>query len=109
MKKQLVYLFCLFHFGNFAQEKFTISGYVKDDNSGEKLLGVNIIVDNTFGTTTNDYGFYSVNLEKGTHQIEISYLGYKTIQKEILINGNKKIDFNLSEELAELDEIVISL
>ena len=108
MKKQLVYLFCLFHFGNFAQEKFTISGYVKDDNSGEKLLGVNIIVDNTFGTTTNDYGFYSVNLEKGTHQIEISYLGYKTIQKEILINGNKKIDFNLSEELAELDEIVIS-
>lgn len=108
MKKQLVYLFCLFCLGSYAQEKFSISGYVKDNLSGEKLLGVNIIINNTYGTTTNDYGFYSINLKKGIHQIEISYLGYKTISKEISITGNQKIDFDLSEELAELDEIIIS-
>ncbi|WP_109298774.1 TonB-dependent receptor [Aquimarina sp. AU474] len=108
MTKRLAYLFFLCTLGIFSQEKQTISGYVKDNNSGEKLLGVNIIIDNSIGTTTNDYGFYSINLEKGVHQIEISYLGYTTIQKEIVINGNQKIDFDLSEELAELDEIVIS-
>ncbi|MDY8134005.1 TonB-dependent receptor [Aquimarina sp. 2201CG5-10] len=108
MTKRLLFLLFLFSLGTFAQEKSTISGYVKDNSSGEKLLGVNIIIDNSIGTSTNDYGFYSVNIEKGTHQIEISYLGYKTIQKEILIDGNQKIDFSLSEELAELDEIVIS-
>ncbi|WP_106794370.1 TonB-dependent receptor [Aquimarina sp. Aq78] len=108
MKKLLVYLFCLFCLGSYAQEKFSISGYVKDNNSGEKLLGVNIIINNTYGTTTNDYGFYSINLQKGIHQIEISYLGYKTISKEVSITGNQKIDFDLTEELAELDEIVIS-
>ncbi|WP_271782093.1 TonB-dependent receptor [Aquimarina algiphila] len=108
MNKQLMYLFCFFYLGSYAQEKFTISGYVKNNNSGEKLLGVNIIIDNAYGTTTNDYGFYSINLEKGNHQVEISYLGYKTIRKEIFIDANKKIDFDLAEELAELDEIVIS-
>ncbi|TSE10753.1 TonB-dependent receptor [Aquimarina algiphila] len=108
MNKQLMYLFCFFYLGSYAQEKFTISGYVKNNNSGEKLPGVNIIIDNAYGTTTNDYGFYSINLEKGNHQVEISYLGYKTIRKEIFIDANKKIDFDLAEELAELDEIVIS-
>ncbi|WP_271765010.1 TonB-dependent receptor [Aquimarina algiphila] len=108
MNKQLMYLFCFFYLGSYAQEKFTISGYVKNNNSGEKLLGVNIIIDNAYGTTTNDYGFYSINLEKGNHQVEISYLGYKTIRKEIFIDAHKKIDFDLAEELAELDEIVIS-
>ncbi|GAA0728772.1 TonB-dependent receptor [Aquimarina litoralis] len=108
MTKRFVFLFSFFTFALFGQEKFTLSGYIKDNSSGEKLLGVNIIVDNTSGTTTNDYGYYSISLEKGTHQVEISYLGYKTILQEINITKSQKIDFNLSEELAQLDEIVIS-
>ncbi|MBQ4804305.1 TonB-dependent receptor [Aquimarina sp. MMG015] len=108
MIKKIVYLFFLCTLGTIGQEQFTISGYIKDVSSGEKLLGVNIIIDNSIGTTTNDYGFYSMNIEKGTHQIEISYLGYKTILKEIQITNNQKIDFNLTEELAQLDEIIIS-
>ncbi|WP_062059560.1 TonB-dependent receptor [Aquimarina longa] len=109
MKKQFIYLFCILcYLATHGQEKFTVNGYVKDNRSGEKLLGVNIIVDNTYGTTTNDYGFYSIRLSKGTHQFEISYLGYKVIHKEIFVNSNTKTDFNLNEELAELDEIMIS-
>ncbi|AXT58551.1 TonB-dependent receptor [Aquimarina sp. AD1] len=108
MIKKIVYLLFLCTLGTIGQEQFTISGYIKDVSSGEKLLGVNIIIDNSIGTTTNDYGFYSMNIEKGTHQIEISYLGYKTILKEIQITNNQKIDFNLTEELAQLDEIIIS-
>ncbi|WP_027392233.1 TonB-dependent receptor [Aquimarina latercula] len=108
MIKKIVYLLFLCTLGTIGQEQFTISGYIKNVSSGEKLLGVNIIIDNSIGTTTNDYGFYSMNIEKGTHQIEISYLGYKTILKEIQITNNQKIDFNLTEELAQLDEIIIS-
>ncbi|WP_299439884.1 TonB-dependent receptor [uncultured Aquimarina sp.] len=108
MTKRFVYLLFLYALGTFGQEQLTISGYIKDIGSGEKLLGVNIIIDDSIGTTTNDYGFYSINIEKGTHQIEISYLGYSTIRKEILITKNQKIDFDLSEELAQLDEIIIS-
>ncbi|WP_108803608.1 TonB-dependent receptor [Aquimarina sp. Aq107] len=108
MIKKIVYLLFLCTLGTIGQEQFTISGYIKDVSSGEKLLGVNIIIDNSIGTTTNDYGFYSINIEKGTHQIEISYLGYKTILKEIQITNNQKIDFDLTEELAQLDEIIIS-
>ncbi|WP_405207658.1 TonB-dependent receptor [Aquimarina sp. LLG6339-5] len=108
MIKKIVYLLFLCTLGTIGQEQFTISGYIKDVSSGEKLLGVNIIIDNSIGTTTNDYGFYSINIGKGTHQIEISYLGYKTILKEIQITNNQKIDFNLTEELAQLDEIIIS-
>lgn len=108
MTKRFVFVFSFFTLTLLGQEKFTLSGYIKDNSSGEKLLGVNIIVDNTSGTTTNDYGYYSISLEKGTHLVEISYLGYKTILQEINITKSQKIDFNLSEELAQLDEIVIS-
>ena len=45
----------------FAQEKFTINGYVKDANAGETLIGATVFVKELgTGTTTNEYGFYSI-------------------------------------------------
>jgi hypothetical protein len=46
------------------KENFTISGYVKDKDSGETLIGANIFLENdqSTGTITNTYGFYSITL-----------------------------------------------
>ena len=48
-----------------AQDKLTISGYIKDAANGEGLIGVSVYVQEVkTGTQTNPYGFYSLTLQK---------------------------------------------
>ena len=56
-----------------AQEKFTLSGTISEEKSNESLIGVSIYIPELqTGTTTNEYGFYSITLPKGTYKIVIS-------------------------------------
>ncbi len=92
-----------------AQEKFTLSGTVTDKRSNESLYGVNIIVtDLKTGATTNEYGFFSLSLPKGTYQIEISFLGYETISESIILDKNIRKNFSLSETTQQLKEVIVS-
>lgn len=96
-------------FSSFAQEKFTLSGTVKDAKNNETLIGVNIYIPALkIGTTTNEYGFYSLTIPQGEHQIEINYVGYQTIQQTISLNQNTKSNFAISEGGEELQEVVIT-
>ncbi|MCS6969343.1 MAG: TonB-dependent receptor [Cytophagales bacterium] len=92
-----------------AQEKFTISGYVRDAKSGETLIGVNIVLKGTTtGTTTNPYGFYSLTLPAGNYQIVYSFVGYQPVVKEIALTANRREDIELKEENIELKEVVVT-
>jgi hypothetical protein len=93
----------------YAQEKFTISGYVRDSKSGETLIGVNIAIKGTTtGTTTNPYGFYSLTLPKGTYDIVYTFIGYQIVTKHIELTTNRKEDIDLMEENLELQEVVVT-
>ncbi|CAM1334706.1 TonB-dependent receptor plug domain-containing protein [Tenacibaculum aestuariivivum] len=90
------------------QQKYTISGAVKDATTGETLLGANVIVKNPLkGTVTNEYGFYSMTLLKGIYVVEISYIGYKSKQLEVVLNKDIKRDFELTLAENALEEVVI--
>ncbi|KLT70311.1 TonB-dependent receptor [Flavobacterium sp. ABG] len=94
---------------SFSQEKFTLSGTINDFKNNETLIGVNIYIPSLkIGTTTNEYGFYSLTIPSGKHEIEISYVGYQTIQKTIDLNQNTKTNFSLQEGGEELQEVVIT-
>ncbi|RUT71630.1 TonB-dependent receptor [Flavobacterium cupreum] len=94
---------------SFSQEKFTLSGTITDHKNNETLIGVNIYVPALkIGTTTNEYGFYSLTIPAGEQQIEISYVGYQSIQETILLNQNTKNNFSLNEGGEELQEVVIT-
>ncbi|MEC7263352.1 MAG: TonB-dependent receptor, partial [Bacteroidota bacterium] len=100
-------------FGHFcvlsAQEKYTLSGTVSEAASNETLIGVTIAVTELrTGTTTNEYGFYSLTLPKGEYRITISYLGFQDIVETITLNKNLKKDFSLAEEAEELEEVVVT-
>ena len=77
MKKGIITLFLSLYFLNiFAQDNYTISGYVQDESSGESLIGVSIYDKKTYkGTATNQYGFYSLTLPKGNYEIIFSFIG----------------------------------
>ncbi|MDA9573237.1 TonB-dependent receptor, partial [Flavobacteriaceae bacterium] len=91
-----------------AQDKYTISGSVYDKKGNETLIGATIFFsDLNIGTTTNEYGFYSITISKGTHIITVSYLGFSDESKIIELNNKTSLDFYLSESSQALDEVVI--
>ena len=105
----LVMVISLYSVSLNAQEKFTLSGVISEEKSNETLIGVNIIFAETgTGTTTNEYGFYSITLPKGTYSVVISYLGYKTITETIELNSDITKNISLKESLESLDEVVIT-
>ncbi len=103
----LIFLFPAFQ--GKTQATFTLSGYIKDQQTGETLIGANIYnADNpTQGTVTNTYGFYSLSLSKGSYRIGFSYLGYQDQFFEVNLDGNTNFNVNLSEGVV-MDEVVIS-
>jgi hypothetical protein len=62
----------------------TISGFVKDKNSGEMLGGVNVaVLPNGVITATNKYGFYSITIPRNTTNIYKSVVAnYPTFQMD---------------------------
>lgn len=109
MRKLITTIFVsLFTLTFFAQEKHTISGTVYDKKGNETLIGATIYFpDLSVGTTTNEYGFYSITISKGTHNISVSYLGFSDESKIIELNNKTSLDFYLSERSQALDEVVI--
>jgi len=91
-------------------EEYTISGYISDESSSEKLISANIFNGDTYvGTTTNNFGFYSLTLPAGKVLLQVSYIGYEDYEEEINLNGNitKNISLSVSNKLDEV-EIVAS-
>ena len=106
--KRIFFLFFLLSISVYGQEKVTISGTVYDNQTNETLIGVSIYFPElSTGTTTNEYGFYSLTIPKSTYKIQVSYLGFTTINKSINLTQKITKDFKLSESSESLNEIVI--
>ncbi len=85
----------------------TISGYLSDDLSGEMLVGANVyLFDKSKGTQTNEYGFYSITLNKGTKRMYYSYLGYTQLIEEIYLQQDTVLDVSLKPDVL-LNEVII--
>jgi hypothetical protein len=91
-------------------EKFNISGQISDGSNGEDIAFADITVTNleNTGTNTNAYGFYSIALPAGEHRLSFQYLGYATVLKTITLSEDIKINIELREDAAMLDEIVVT-
>lgn len=88
-------------------QRFTVSGYLTDAETGERLVGANIYETNTrAGIASNTYGFYSQQFKQGQLQLEISYLGYQTRSIDLNLQKNTTLSIELSPALM-LNEVVI--
>ncbi|MBK9736041.1 MAG: carboxypeptidase-like regulatory domain-containing protein [Saprospiraceae bacterium] len=89
------------------EESITIYGYVKDNSSGEVLIGANVFLhDRSKGTVSNEYGFYSFKVSKQTQRLHYSYLGYKSEIIELSVFKDTLINIKLHPD-GFLNEIVI--
>lgn len=108
MKKKLSLLFILVSLNIFSQEKFTLSGTVSETETGETLIGVNVIIPELqSGAITNEYGFYSITLPTGEYEVYYSSLGFATKKTTVVLSENITKNLSLSTDTEELDEIVV--
>ncbi len=90
-----------------AQSKFTISGYVNEKGSKEHLPGVSIYIPKLkTGTTTNNYGFYSLTLDADSVELIFSFVSYQP--KSVKLKLDKNITLNMELSDIELEEVVVS-
>jgi hypothetical protein len=89
-------------------QNFTLSGIIKDNSTGEDLIGASLWVEQLkTGTTTNLYGFYSLTIPRGNYEISIQYLGYKTLKMTLDLDANQFINIKLEAIVNQLNEVVV--
>ena len=107
LELSLVILFCSLLQVVFAQ-KATISGFVRDANTGEDLIYATIQSEETGkGVSSNVYGFYSLTLPIGKHSFRVNYIGYNELVFVVDIQADTTINFSLSDDAMQADSAVI--
>ncbi|MEO0528887.1 MAG: carboxypeptidase-like regulatory domain-containing protein, partial [Bacteroidota bacterium] len=101
--------FLFFSLITYSQQKYTLSGTITEAASNETLIGVTIAVPElSTGVTTNEYGFYSITLPEGEYTLWISYIGFQDRTQKVSLTENQKINFSLTEEVEQLQEVIVS-
>ncbi len=108
MKQFVGLLLMVFIANNALGQSVTLSGYIKDGNTGETLPAASIFVsDLKRGVKANMYGFYSITVPKGSHDFRVTYVGYTLLNKTINLEASKKENFELTRRRRETKKVVI--
>ena len=113
-KSYLHFLVVILSSYNYAfSQQYSISGFVKDNLSGDVLIGANVFVDGTtIGTSSDKKGFFKISgLEPGDYAFKVSYIGYRSVTDTLSFSGdiyNIEKDFKLSYTTIEGSEVLVT-
>lgn len=89
--------------------RVTVSGYIRDKQSGEGLIGVNIVVhEGGKGAISNQYGYYSLSLDPGFYTLIYSYVGYETVTRPINLGEDLILNIELKETAVDIQEVTVT-
>ena len=105
----LVFTFFVLNQTVLAQKNVTLNGVIKDNSTGETLIGASIQIMGlkNIGAVTNAYGFYSISIAPGAYKLVYSYVGYQTQIKEIKIDKDTEVNVSLTST-NELTEVIVN-
>lgn len=107
---KIIVLLCVLLGGATAgwAQKYTINGFVSDDQSGERLIGASVYdTVSHIGTVTNNSGFYTLTLPKGKHVIQFSYVGYHPSKPQQLLLVSDTLMHRELRPNTRLDEVTV--
>lgn len=88
--------------------RYTISGYIRDKETGEALVGATISDRQSGkGAMTNGYGFFSLTMPEGEYELKASFLGYKPSYTELILSEDKQVEIKLEQGLRVLEEVLV--
>lgn len=92
-----------------AQTSFTLSGYIRDAQTGETMIGAAVLAPSEGqGAYSNSYGFYSLTLPQGQYEIIYRYLGYQADTVSVDLTRDRVLNQEMKVADATVDEVVIS-
>lgn len=109
---KLNYLAAALLFGavTYAQESTTIKGHIYDASNKTPLTYATVMLQNTeFGAETDENGYFEIECTEGSYLLEASYVGYQTYVLPYETKESKEISIDLTNEEANLDEVVITV
>src|SRR5690625_2426654 len=110
MIRRITFLLCLLLATGVSAvwaQQHSVSGSITDAETGEYLIGVNVVVEGTDnGTATNNNGAYRLTGVPQNGVLVITYIGYQT--QRIPVNGRTEINISLELSAEVLDELVVT-
>lgn len=92
----------------YSQEKHTFSGYVKDGETGETMIGAKVFFPELkMGVVTNSYGFFSISLPEGKYYCRISFLGFADFEDTLNFSDNFSRDIKLHPVSKVTSEVIV--
>jgi hypothetical protein len=106
----LISLTALLALSSISQNRYTLSGTIRNGETGEALIGATLMVKELpwTGVTSNAYGFYSLSFPEGSYTIILQYVGFRIRRDTLNFHGNRVINFALTPEPIKLEEVVVS-
>lgn len=90
-------------------ERVRLSGNVSDFETGEPIVGAALFIrEPMIGTTTDAFGYYTIELPVGRHDLNISGMGLKDTRRQILLHSEGKLNIELEEQVHTLREVTVS-
>ncbi len=85
-----------------------LAGYIRDAKNGDPLIGALIYIENPrIGVSTDQFGYYSLTIPTGKHELLLKYIGYQDTKRQIILYSAGKLDIELDEEIIPLKEVII--
>jgi hypothetical protein len=91
-----------------AQNQVRVSGFVKDELSGERLIGANIIEAGTGNGVMADYNGYFSIVIKTVSSLQFSHIGYKSLTVNYNLSKDTLVNISLVPDPEQLDEVVVT-
>lgn len=88
--------------------KATLAGHIRDQKSGEPVIGATLYIESpSIGTSTDQFGYYSLTLPVGRHDIKIRGIGIKNTKRQVVLRADGKLEIEVEEDITPLKEVVI--
>ncbi len=110
MRNAWMLLICItfLSFGKLSAQSHTISGFVSDAATGEKLIYASVYDDvSKQGCITNEYGYFSLVLKNQDVDLIVSYVGYNVFTKSLKLSDDLKLDVELNPVIT-LQEVLVT-
>jgi hypothetical protein len=93
----------------YSQSKYSISGTIRDKETGETLIGATAILLEKpgAGAVSNAYGFYSLAAPAGDYTLIVSFTGYLPDTLRLSLKGDKTMPIKLQPDGAALQAVVV--
>ncbi|MCB2208568.1 MAG: TonB-dependent receptor [Bacteroidetes bacterium] len=110
MLKKIVFTFLFIFIAISAFSQYNIRGVISNNETGNPLPGANISIINSYmATSANSTGEFTIKgLGPGIYHLKISYIGFKTVKKEVEVRQNLELNISLHPEVYMSEEVIIS-